>query len=139
MRFTQFYAGSTVCAPSRCVLMTGLHTGHARVRGNGAANIASLHDGDVTLAEVLKQAGYATAVAASGGWAMRGRNNQGRPNDQGFDFFYGYLNQTHAHNYYPDFLWRNTERVPLPNVVTHEPKPNSPGGMPRRKLITVPI
>ena len=62
MRFTQFYAGSTVCAPSRCVLMTGLHTGHARVRGNGAANIASLHDDDVTIAELLKQAGYATAV-----------------------------------------------------------------------------
>ncbi len=133
MRFTQFYAGSTVCAPSRCVLMTGLHTGHARVRGNGAASITSLHDGDDTLAELLKPAGYATAVCGKWGLGVEGRNNQGRPNDQGFDYFYGYLNQTQAHNYYPEFLWRNTERVPLPNVVTHKPQPNSPGGIATRK------
>ncbi len=117
MRFTQFYAGSTVCAPSRCVLLTGLHTGHARVRGNGPAKIQSLRSEDVTIAERLREAGYATGVV--GKWALgdAAAENEGRPNDQGFDYFFGYLNQTHAHNHYPEFLWRNTERVPLGNVV----------------------
>lgn len=138
MRFTQFYAGSTVCAPSRCVLMTGLHTGRARVRGNGAVNIASLHDGDVTIAEILKQANYATALCGKWGLGAEDANNEGRPNDQGFDFFFGYLNQTHAHNYYPDFLWRNAERAPLANVVTHKPKPNSPGGIATTKVAYSP-
>ena len=78
MRFTQFYAGSTVCAPSRCVLMTGLHTGHARVRGNGPEQISSLHDGDVTLAELLKPAGYATAVVRQVG-SRRDRPHERRP------------------------------------------------------------
>ena len=134
MRFTQFYAGSTVCAPSRCVLMTGLHTGHARVRGNGPTTIASLRSEDVTLPEMLKQAGYATALCGKWGLGDAQRGNQGLPNDQGFDYFYGYLNQTHAHNYYPDFLWRNTERVALQNVVTHDPQPNSPGGYATKKV-----
>jgi uncharacterized sulfatase len=134
LRFTQFYAGSTVCAPSRCVLMTGLHTGHARVRGNGPAEIASLRTEDLAVPELLKQAGYATALCGKWGLGDVQHGNQGRPNDQGFDYFYGYLNQTHAHNYYPDFLWRNTDRVALQNVVTHIPQADSPGGYATKKV-----
>ncbi len=124
MRFTQFYAGSTVCAPARCVLMTGLHTGHARVRGNGSDRVETLEASDVTVAEVLKRAGYATALCGKWGLGAALPGNEGLPNDHGFDFFYGYLNQTHAHNYYPAFLWRNKERVPLENVVKRS-RPNT--------------
>ena len=119
VRFTQFYAGSTVCAPSRSVLMTGLHTGHTRVRGNaGPENSGAqmLRDEDVTVAEVLRGAGYATALVGKWGLGMPG--DQGVPNKQGFDSFYGYLSQHHAHNHFPDFLWRNEAKSPLPNVVT---------------------
>jgi len=114
IRFTQFYAGSTVCAPSRSVLMTGLHMGHTRVRGNSQKPGAQeLRDDDVTVAEVLKQAGYATGLV--GKWGLGEVGSEGHPNRQGFDHFFGFLNQTHAHNHYPDHLWRNTEKVPLPN------------------------
>ena len=119
LRFTQFYAGSTVCAPSRSVLMTGRHAGHTRVRGNaGADNAAAqtLAASDVTIARVLQQAGYATALI--GKWGLGEMGSEGAPNRQGFDYFYGFVNQTHAHNHYPDFLWRNSEKVPLPNIVT---------------------
>lgn len=119
MRFTQFYAGSTVCAPSRSVLMTGLHTGHTRVRGNaGPENSGAqlLRDGDTTVAELLRGAGYATGLIGKWGLGMPG--DEGVPNKQGFDYFYGYLSQHHAHNHFPDFLWRNGEKAPLPNVVT---------------------
>jgi arylsulfatase A-like enzyme len=119
LRFTQFYAGSTVCAPSRSVLMTGRHMGHTRVRGNaGAGNYAAqtLASEDVTIARVLKDAGYATALI--GKWGLGEMGSEGEPNRQGFDDFYGVVNQTHAHNHYPDFVWRNREKVPLPNVVT---------------------
>ncbi len=111
-RFTQFYAGSTVCAPSRCVLMTGLDTGRCFIRGNGKEN---LRPEDVTVAEVLRSAGYATALV--GKWGLGHEGSEGVPTRQGFDFFYGYLDQHHAHNYYPHFLIRNEERVLLPNVV----------------------
>jgi uncharacterized sulfatase len=132
MRFTNYYAGSTVCAPSRCVLMTGKHTGHARVRGNGPASIASLADDDLTVAELLKQAGYATALC--GKWGLGElAGSEGLPNRQGFDHFFGYLNQTHAHNYYPEFLWRNGERVLLGNVVAR-PHANSLGGWATKKV-----
>ncbi|MHB8972824.1 MAG: arylsulfatase [Pirellulaceae bacterium] len=117
MRFTNFYAGSTVCAPSRCVLMTGLHTGHAHVRGNASGDVQSLRDDDFTVAELLQKAGYKTALCGKWGLGDDLPGNQGLPNDQGFDYFFGYLNQVHAHNYYPEFLWRNKERVPLRNVV----------------------
>lgn len=113
MRFTQCYAGSTVCAPSRCCLMTGRHTGHATVRGNA---LVPLRPEDVTVAEVLKGAGYATGLV--GKWGLGEPGTTGIPNRKGFDTFYGYLNQVHAHNYYPDYLWRNQEKVPLEgNVV----------------------
>ena len=120
MRFTQFYAGSTVCAPSRSVLMTGLHTGHTRVRGN-AGNVnplaQSLRPGDVTVARVLKDAGYATALIGKWGLGDEGEAAVGLPTRQGFDYFFGYANQHHAHNYYPDFLMRGEEQVKLRNKV----------------------
>ena len=114
LRFTQCYAGSTVCAPSRCALMTGLHTGHCRVRGNAQV---PLGPDDRTVAEVLKAAGYATGLC--GKWGLGEAGTTGHPNQKGFDYFFGYLNQHHAHNYYPDFLWKNADKVPLPNVVAN--------------------
>lgn len=108
-RFLSCYAGSTVCAPSRCALMTGLHTGHCRVRGNA---LIPLEDEDVTVAEVLHQAGYATAIV--GKWGLGEPDTSGLPNRQGFDYWFGYLNQRHAHNYYPAYLWRNEQRVEIP-------------------------
>ncbi len=119
LRFTQFYAGATVCAPSRSVLMTGKHHGHTRVRGNAnpeGAGPQMLRAEDVTVAEMLKQAGYATALIGKWGLGMPG--DEGVPNRQGFDYFFGYLSQHHAHNHFPDYLWRNNTRVPLPNVIT---------------------
>ena len=101
IRFTQCYAASAVCAPSRWCLMTGLHTGHAHT----AANEALLHPEDVTVAELLGTAGYSTA--AIGKWAMGNPGTTGQPNQQGFEHWFGYLSQGYAHNYYPAFLWRN--------------------------------
>jgi len=116
MKFTQFYAGSTVCAPSRSVLMTGLHTGHTRVRGNaGKQNRApqNLRAEDTVLPELLKKAGYATALI--GKWGIGHEGSDGLPNKKGFDYFYGYLDQVHAHNLYPEFIVRNGSHVPLRN------------------------
>ncbi len=118
MKFTQFYAGSTVCAPSRSVLMTGQDTGHTRVRGNAGRALLeaqSLQAGDVTVADVLRRAGYATGLI--GKWGLGLEDSGGEPNKQGFDYYFGFLSQTHAHNHYPDFLWRNGERVSLPNDI----------------------
>jgi arylsulfatase A-like enzyme len=112
LRFRQFYAGSTVCAPSRCALMTGLHTGHCLVRGNARV---PLRPEDVTFAKLLQLAGYYTGLI--GKWGLGEDGSTGVPNRQGFDYFFGYLNQHHAHNYYPDFLWRNQEKVPIPGNV----------------------
>ena len=118
LRFTQCYAGSTVCAPSRSVLMTGQHTGHTRVRGNsalkggvGPQRRLPFRPEDVTVAECLKRAGYATGI--SGKWGLGEPETDGIPNRQGFDFWFGYLNQQHAHSYYPAYLWRNTEKVAI--------------------------
>lgn len=115
VRFTDYYAGSTVCAPSRCVLMTGYHTGHCFIRGNGKYNLRA---GDVTVAEVLKRVGYRTG--GFGKWGLGQPGTGGAPHVQGFELFYGYLDQTHAHNYYPTHLFRNRERVELNNVVPDE-------------------
>jgi arylsulfatase A-like enzyme len=115
MKFTQWYAGSTVCAPSRCVLMTGLHTGRCFIRGNAKAN---LRPEEVTVAKLLKAAGYTTGIV--GKWGLGHEGSSGVPTKQGFDYFYGYLDQTHAHNYWPTFLLRNEERVKLKNVVPNE-------------------
>ena len=114
MRFTDCYAGSTVCAPSRCCLMTGMHTGHALVRGNG---LVPLRPDDVTVAEVLKKAGYATGIV--GKWGLGEAGSTGIPNRQGFDYWFGYLSQVHAHNYYPEFLWQNEAKARLRNEVVH--------------------
>jgi uncharacterized sulfatase len=118
IKLTQFYAGAPVCAPSRSVLMTGLHTGHTRVRGNaGKANRAAqnLRAEDVTVAELLKKGGYATALI--GKWGIGHEGSDGIPTRKGFDYFYGYLDQHHAHNPYPDFVMRNTEVVKLRNKI----------------------
>lgn len=112
MRFTQFYAGSTVCAPSRCVLMTGLHSGHCLIRGNAKTN---LRPSDVTVAEVLKAKGYTTGLF--GKWGLGHEHSDGVPTRQGFDEFLGYLDQHHAHNYFPAYLMRGESRLPLKNVV----------------------
>lgn len=118
LRFTHVYAGATVCAPSRSVLMTGQHHGHTRVRGNGAPSAQALQPGDVTVAGVLQQAGYRTALIGKWGLGDVGVAESGLPRKHGFDYFFGFLNQHHAHNHFPDFLWRNEERVALPNVIT---------------------
>ena len=122
LRFTNCYAGSTVCAPSRSVLMTGLHTGHTTVRGNfgkfGVVGLAGgegrvpLNASDVTLAEVLKEAGYTTGM--TGKWGLGEPNTSGHPNDQGFDEWFGYLNQRRAHSYFPDYIWKNKNKYLLP-------------------------
>jgi arylsulfatase A-like enzyme len=121
MRFTQFYAGSTVCAPSRCALMTGLHTGHSWIRGNAAMN---LRPDEFTIAKLLKSGGYAAGLC--GKWGLGTEGGVGQPTRQGFDEFYGYLDQVHAHNYYPAFLMRGEKREILKNEVP--PKDASPFG-----------
>lgn len=121
LRFTDYYAGATVCAPSRCVLMTGLHTGHCYIRGNSKQY---LRPGDVTLAEMLKRGGY--HCGQFGKWGLGGEKTAGQPLLQGFDAFYGYLDQHHAHNYFPTFLIRDKSREPLTNVVPDE-DPNGGG------------
>ena len=128
IRFTQHYSGNSTCAPSRCSLMTGMHPGHADVRNNrkpdgldrlkakyglefpGQTPIAK---SAVTIAEVLRRKGYATA--AIGKWGLGHVGTTGDPNAQGFDLFFGYYCQTHAHSYYPGHLWENRRRVPLNN------------------------
>ena len=120
LRFQQFYAGATVCAPSRSVLMTGQHHGHTRVRGNaGAKNpkAQALREGDVTVAKVLQQSGYRTALVGKWGLGDVGEAESGLPRKHGFDQFFGFLNQSHAHNHYPDFLWRDEQKVTLPNSI----------------------
>ena len=107
IRFTQGYAGSTVCAPSRCCLFTGLHTGHARIRGNGGG--VSLQADDLTVTEVLKKAGYRTGMF--GKWALGGLGNTGYPTKKGFDEWFGYFSQTHAHTYYPEHLLNGDREV----------------------------
>jgi arylsulfatase A-like enzyme len=122
MRFTQFYAGSTVCAPSRATFLTGRHTGHSYVRDNyGLGGFLDeeergqfpLPPDHPTLARWLRERGYATAVV--GKWGLGGPGSTGVPTKQGFDFFFGYLDQRQAHNYYPTHLWRNEERYALAN------------------------
>ncbi|MFM7129301.1 MAG: arylsulfatase, partial [bacterium] len=118
LRFTQFYAGATVCAPSRSVLMTGRHHGHTRVRGNaGRPNPAAqaLKPEDISVASVLQKAGYRTALIGKWGLGDVGKAESGLPRKHGFDEFFGFLNQTHAHNHYPDFLWCNETKVTLKN------------------------
>jgi len=132
MKFTQHYAGSPVCAPSRCVLLTGKHSGHTQIRGNDEWNergnvwdyIAMIKDstlegqrplekGTVTIGTLLQQAGYKTAIV--GKWGLGAPNTDGIPTKQGFDFFFGYNCQRQAHTYYPVHLYKNENRVYLDN------------------------
>lgn len=105
-RFTQYYAGSTVCGPSRCALMTGLHTGHAWVRGNGEI---PLREEDVTVAMAMKEAGYRTAVI--GKWGLGTPGTAGLPPQKGFDYSFGFLDHRHAHRQFTDHLYRNGEII----------------------------
>jgi len=117
MRFTQFYAGCTVCAPSRSVLMTGRHMGRTVVRGNSAQPII-VRPGQATLGSVLKGTGYKTACI--GKWGVGTPDNFSNPNDVGFNHFFGYINMWHAHNFYPEFLIRNGKVVKLKNEVAQK-------------------
>ena len=116
---TDYYAGTAVCAPSRCALMTGLHVGHTYIRGNYEVKATETNepgqlpipDSSITVAEKLKDAGYATACI--GKWGLGYPFSEGDPLNQGFDYFYGYNCQRHAHSYYPGWLWKNHEKVSL--------------------------
>jgi arylsulfatase A len=115
MRFTQFYSGSTVCAPTRSTIMSGQHTGHTRVRGNGrkfGEEHIGLKPEDVTIAEVLKNAGYATGIV--GKWGLGAEGTDAVPTRKGFDFFYGFLDQHNAHFFYPPYLWKNETKELFP-------------------------
>ena len=116
MRFTRGYAGNAVCAPSRCVLLTGRHPGHAWVRNNGEVKPEGqrpIPASEVTIAEVLGKHGY--ACGAFGKWGLGFPGSEGDPVFQGFDRFFGYNCQRHAHSYYPSYLWSNRKRVQLNN------------------------
>ena len=136
VRLTNHYSGSPVCAPSRAVLLTGLHTGHAYIRDNDEMGFRGdvwrdpalegqrpLPAGTFTMATMLKRGGYATA--AVGKWGLGGPGSEGEPNRLGFDLFYGFLCQRVAHNHYPGYLWRNTAKVLLdnPGIYPHEKFP----------------
>lgn len=113
MKFTQHYSGSTVCAPSRCTLMTGLHTGHSQIRGNTLVRPEGqepMQAGTVAIPALLKRAGYVSGMF--GKWALGAPGSEGDPTVS-FDEFYGYNCQVEAHNYYPRHLWHNRDKVPL--------------------------
>jgi arylsulfatase A len=127
--FSQHYTGAPVCAPARCCLLTGKHTGHAYIRDNlelkdsiaYKTGQAPISDETYTVAEMLKKSGYATAII--GKWGLGSLASPGAPNKQGFDLFYGYADQVHAHNHFPDFLWRNDKQEFLPgNIASVHPK-----------------
>ncbi len=131
IRFTDCYAGSTVCAPSRSVLMTGQHSGHTLVRGNARV---PLRPEDVTVAELLREGGYTTGII--GKWGLGEPDTTGIPNRQGFDYWFGYLNQRHAHNYYPEYLWQNESKALLRNKVDHivNGSDRTPGGVATKRV-----
>ena len=114
MKFTQYYAGSTVCAPSRCSLMTGLHTGHTFIRGNREVKPEGqwpMPGDTVTVGKLMQREGYRTGMM--GKWGLGGPGSEGEPSSQGFDYWYGYNCQREAHSFYPQHLWRNREKVIL--------------------------
>lgn len=120
VRFTQFYSGSTVCAPSRCALMTGKDMGHAYIRGNKET---PLRESDITIPKLAKQKGYVTGMF--GKWGLGLENNTGSPEKQGWDEFLGYLNHRHAHNFYVRNLWetRNGKTIAHPMDTTQNTAP----------------
>lgn len=132
MRFTQHYSSAPVCAPSRCGLMTGRHTGHTYIRGNyelggfeddKEGGQMPLNEGAFTVGHLFQKSGYKTG--AVGKWGMGMANTTGNPNQQGFDFFYGLLCQKQSHNFYPTHLWKNGKKVALnnPYIKVHRPMP----------------
>lgn len=111
VKFTQHYAGAPVCAPTRCILMTGMDSGHAYVRNNyetGGYQLA-LSASETTIADMLQEVGYSTCCI--GKWGLGGPGTSGDPNNKGFDHFFGYLGQVQAHHYYPAYLWRNGQKA----------------------------
>ncbi|MEU9856605.1 arylsulfatase [Streptomyces sp. NPDC047974] len=112
LRFTQAYANPT-CAPSRASLLTGLHTGHSRIKGNGDSGKGLVAE-DVTVAETLRAAGYATSHIGKWGFGPDNGDNPSHPNSQGYDHFFGYITHGHAHDYWPTYLWRDAERITYP-------------------------
>jgi len=121
IRFTQFYAGTSVCAPSRASLMTGQHTGHTPIRGNyeiKPERQLPLPDSTFTIAELFKNAGYTTGLF--GKWGLGFPGSSGAPNNQGFDQFYGFNCQRQSHNFFPSHLWENTNRITLKNTLTQQ-------------------
>ena len=119
LKFTQFYSGTSVCAPARASFMTGLHTGHTPVRGNKSFDPEGqtpLPDSTVTVANILQKNGYTTA--AFGKWGLGYITTSGDPNQKGFETFYGYNCQSLAHNYYPDHLWSNHQRIDFTENLT---------------------
>ena len=114
IRFTNHYSGSTVCSPSRCCLLTGMHTGHSSIRSN---KNAALRANEPTIGSMLKGAGYETAII--GKWGLGASPRPGDPERYGFKSFFGYLDMRHAHNHFPDYLWNDMTRVPIKgNIVT---------------------
>src|SRR5688572_113231 len=114
MRFTQAYAGTTVCAPSRCALMTGQHTGHCYIRGNKELKPEGqepMPANTFTVGHLMKKAGYVTGMI--GKWGLGNPGSASTPDKMGFDHFFGYNCQMKAHEYYPEYLWRNAEKVVL--------------------------
>jgi arylsulfatase A-like enzyme len=135
MKFTQAYAGTAVCSPSRSSLFTGQHTGHTLVRGNLAVKPEGqypLPDSSVTVPQLLKQAGYATGCF--GKWGLGGPGTSGDPINKGFDEFFGYNSQTLAHNYYPYHLWHNREKVLLPENSGTRSKTYAPALIHQKRL-----
>jgi len=121
IRFTQFYAGTSVCAPSRASLMTGLHTGHTAIRGNYEIKPEGqlpLPDSAYTMPELFKAVGYKTGVF--GKWGMGYPGSEGDPVNQGVDEFFGYNCQRESHNFFPNHLWHNKNRVELQNTLTKQ-------------------
>jgi len=133
MKLTRHYAGSTVCAPSRCVFLTGKHTGHCTVRGNGPG---VLTNADQTLAHMLRKAGYRTGCV--GKWGVGNPPPLNDPALRGFDHFHGYISMWHAHNFYPEFLILNGKKSPLRNVVSEQWKNSDGRGVAAKKVDYVP-
>ncbi|MGW1118172.1 sulfatase-like hydrolase/transferase [Streptomyces tanashiensis] len=107
LRFTDAYSTAAVCAPSRCSLLTGLHTGHATVRANPSGAQGSLTAADTTFAQVLRARGYRTGIIGKWGFGPESADQDSHPNARGFEEFHGYIDHSHAHEYYPAYLWHN--------------------------------
>ncbi|MEU8761461.1 sulfatase-like hydrolase/transferase [Streptomyces sp. NPDC048659] len=114
LRFTDSYSTAAVCAPSRCSLLTGLHTGHATVRANPSGAQGALTAADTTFAQVLRARGYRTGLIGKWGFGPEAGGQDSHPNARGFEEFYGYIDHGHAHQYYPEYLWRDGVKEPIP-------------------------